>query len=163
VRSLLISSIGSRERSRVSQGDNVPHRTARLATDVENKMRNSAGSPPANVALAHSSKLHLSRNRCGKSFILPWKRPRRWSESPNGSGKSDSAAPDIRLLISPRNPYAFFLTICTPPCSSGSCAAPRYPENKQSSLCIPQIRYVRRGAICSVPLRSRSPRTRTVN
>jgi len=63
-----------------------------------------------------------------------------------------------RLLISPRNPYTFFLTICTPPCSGGSCAAPCYPENKQS-LYIPQIRYVR-GAICSLAIAKNS---RTVN
>lgn len=36
-----------------------------------------------------------------------------------------------RLLISPRNPNVFFLTICTPPSSRGSCVLPRYPENKQ--------------------------------
>lgn len=36
-----------------------------------------------------------------------------------------------RLLISPRNPNVFFLTICTLPSSCGSCAGPRYPENKQ--------------------------------
>lgn len=48
-----------------------------------------------------------------------------------------------RLLISPRNPNVFFLTICTPPSSSGSCAIPRYPENKQVvPVCIPQIRHV---------------------
>lgn len=33
-----------------------------------------------------------------------------------------------RLLISPRNPNIFFLTICTLP---SSCGVPRYPENKQ--------------------------------
>jgi len=85
--SLLISSISSRlargERSWVSRDDFVPHRAARSVMDVEKETRNSAGSPLAIVA--RSSKLHLSRNRCGKSFILPWKWPRRWSENPNGS------------------------------------------------------------------------------
>lgn len=84
-----------------------------------------------------SVKLYLSCNRCDKSFILPQehlevRRVLNKSVRPN---KRLYYSRYLWLLISPRNPNVFFLTICTPPSSSGSCAIPRYPENKQYVVC----------------------------